>query len=102
MEEALLSIAHFSQLEHLLCTFKTNNPALEKAYHTTCSLRMLARWTVDRNPCDDMNEYYVALLYNALFTLQYFSLSTRQREHAFLSASLLADKLIKKENISGL
>jgi Ternary complex associated domain 9 len=98
MEEALLSIAHFSQLERLLSAFKTENPALEKAYHTTCSLRMLARWAIDRNPRDDMNEYYVALLYNALFTLQFFSLSLRQREHAFLSASLLADKLTKKES----
>jgi CheY-like chemotaxis protein len=102
MEEALLDIAHFSQLERLLSAFKTKNPALEKAYQATCYLRMLARWAIDRNPHDHMNEYYVALLYNALFTLQFFSLSTRQREHAFLSASLLVDKLTKAERISPL
>jgi CheY-like chemotaxis protein len=96
MEKALLSITHFSQLERLSSAFETSNPALAKAYHTTCHLRTLARWAIDRNPSDDMDEYYVALLYDALFTLQFFSLSTRQREHAFLSASLLADKLIKK------
>jgi hypothetical protein len=96
MEEALLNMTHFNQLERLPSTFKTRNLALNKAYHTTCYLRRLALWAIDRNPNASMEEYYVALLYNALFTLQFFSLSTRQREHAFLSASLLADKLIKK------
>ena len=96
MEKALLGITHFSQLERLPSAFKTRNLALAKAYHTTYYLRTLARWAIDRNPRDDMDEYYVALLYNALFTLQFFSLSVRQREHAFLSASLLADKLTKK------
>ncbi len=96
MEEALLGIAHFDQLEHLSSAFPTQNLALVKAYHTTCYLRTLAGWVIDRNPRDDMDEYYVALLYNALFTLQFFSLSARQREHAFLSASLLAEKLTKK------
>jgi DNA-binding response OmpR family regulator len=96
MEEALLGIAHFSQLDRLSSAFQTTNPALEKAYHITCYLRTLARWAIDRNPRDDMDEYYVALLYNALFTLQFFSLSPRQREYAFLSASLLADKLTKR------
>ena len=96
MEEALLSVSHFSQLERLPSSFKTRNLALTKAYHTTCYLRKLALWAIDRNPNATAEEYYVALLYNALFTLQFFSLSTRQREHAFLSASLLADKLTKK------
>jgi len=97
MEEALLSVAHFSQLEHLLSACKIRNPAVEKAYHIICSLRMLARWAIDRNPCDDMDEYYVALLYNALFTLQFLSLSPQQREHALLSASLLAEKVSQQD-----
>jgi DNA-binding response OmpR family regulator len=95
MEETLLGIGHFSQLDRLSSVFKTENLALIKAYQITYHLRTLARWAVARNPRDDMDEYYVALLYNALFTLQFFSLSTQQREHAFLSASLLADKLTR-------
>ena len=96
MEEALLSITHFSQLERLASVFEVKNQALAKAYQTTSHLRILARWAIDRNPCGDMDEYFVALLYNALFTLQFLSLSARQREHALLSASLLVDQLIKK------
>jgi len=96
MEETLLSITHFSQLECLSSALETKNQALAKAYQTTCHLRKLARWAIDRNPHDNMDEYYVALLFNALFTLQFFSLSLRQREHAFLSACLLTDHLVKK------
>ena len=92
----MLSITHFSQLARLASVFEVKNQALAKAYQTTSHLRILARWAIDRNPCDDMDEYFVALLYNALFTLQFLSLSARQREHALLSASLLVDQLIKK------
>jgi hypothetical protein len=40
-----------------------------------------------------MSEYDIALLYNALNTVQFSSLSQTQREHALLCASLLVDKL---------
>ncbi len=92
MEEALGRINKFSQLDTLAPTLRTRNAALAKAYATTLALRKLAWWTIDQNPSDDMKEYYTALLLNALNTLQFFSLSKRQREHALLSASLLVSK----------
>ena len=93
MEKVLCSIERFSQVEQLVGQFQTRNVALAKAYDTVVQLRLLACWMVDQNPSDDIGEYYVALLYNALNTLQFSSLSTRQHEHALLSASLLTDKL---------
>lgn len=93
MEEALCSIERFSQVEQLTTAFSTENPALAKVYATVVHLRTLARWLVKSNPGDDISEYYIALLYNAMNTLRFSSLPPRQREHALLGASLLADKL---------
>jgi CheY-like chemotaxis protein len=94
MEEALLEdIQRFSQVEQLKSKFSTANQALIKTYATVVHLRTLARKLVEQNPNDDISEYHVALLYNALNTLRFSSLSLTQREHALLSASLLADRL---------
>src|SRR5216683_2115205 len=94
MEEALLeNIERFSQVEHLTHRFPTQKAALAKAYDTILHLRMLAHKLVAKNPSDDISEYYIALLYSALYTLCFSSLSSCQREHALLSASLLADQL---------
>ncbi len=93
MEEALCSIERFSQVKHLTTRWSTTNQLLAKAYKTVVHLRTLAHGLVGQNPNDDMSEYYIALLYNALYTLQFSSLSPGQREHALLSASLLADRL---------
>ena len=93
MEEVLCSIEHFSQLEQLETKLPMENQILAKAYATVVHLRTLARRLVHQNPNDDMSEYYIALLYNALNTLRYYSLPLRQREHALLCASLLADRL---------
>jgi CheY-like chemotaxis protein len=93
MEEALCSIERFSQVDRLVTGFSTANPALAKAYATVVHLRSLAHWLVGQNPHDDMSEYFIALLYNALRTLPFSSLQAGQREHALLSASLLVSKL---------
>jgi DNA-binding response OmpR family regulator len=94
MEEALCSIEHFNQVEQLANRLSTGNQALAKAYATIVHLRTWARKLVEQNPSDDMSEYYIALLYNALSTIRFTSsLPTGQREHALLSASLLADQL---------
>jgi CheY-like chemotaxis protein len=93
MEEALCSIDRFSEVEHLAHSFSTQNPVLAKAYETVVHLRTLAFKLVEQNTQADINEYYIALLYNALNTLWFFSLSTIQCEHALLCASLLADRL---------
>ncbi len=93
MEEALCSIDHFSQVKALASAFTTTNPALAKAYATIVHLRNWAAHMVEFNPDDDISEYYIALLYIALNTLRNSSLPPVQREHALLSASLLADHL---------
>jgi hypothetical protein len=94
MEEMLLdNIQLYNQVEQLATSFSTGNPALAKAYATVMHLRKLTRKLVEHIPSDDFSEYYMALFYTALNTLQFFSLSSRQREHALLCASLLADWL---------
>lgn len=93
MEEALCSIDRFSQMEHLASKFSTENPSLAKAYATATHLRTLASKLAPQRPSDDMNEYYIALFYNAINTLRTYSLPSRLREHALLCASLLASRL---------
>ena len=93
MEETLCSIDRFSQLEQLATNFSTENQALAMAYATVVHLRKSARRLVEQNPSNDISEYYIALLYNAMNTIRFTSLSSGQREHAVLSASLLADRL---------
>ena len=93
MEEALNSIQHFSQVEQLATALSTENTALAKTYATVVHLRKVARRLVVQNPSDDISEYYIALLYNAMNTLRFASLPSGQREHAVLCASLLADRL---------
>jgi hypothetical protein len=93
MERVLFSISNFSKLKSLSASYTTTNPALEKTYQTVLHLRKLASWLVERNPANDMSEYYIALFYLSLETLQFFSLHTEQRERALLSASLLVDIL---------
>ncbi len=93
LEEKLCSIDRFSQVDQLLDPFPTNNPALARAYATVVHLRVLARQLVRQNPNDDLSEYYIALFYNAVNILRFSSLPLGQREHALLSASILADRL---------
>ena len=93
MEETLISINRFSQMDLLPATLPTANAALAKAYAIVFHLRTWARKLVEKNPSDDASEYYVALLYNALNTMRFASLSSLQREHAILCASLFAEKL---------
>ncbi len=93
MEEALCSIDRFSQVEQLAPKLSTENQSLAKAYATIVHLRKLACRLVEHSPSDDISEYYIALFYSALNTLQFFSLPLGLREHALLCASLLADRL---------
>jgi DNA-binding response OmpR family regulator len=93
MEQALCSIKHFSEVDQLEGRFQTDNKQLAKAYDIVVHLRKLAAQAVRRNPNDDFNEYYAALLFNALNTLRFASLEQEQREYALLSASLLTRKL---------
>jgi DNA-binding response OmpR family regulator len=97
MERALCSISYFSQVDQLEGFFYTANPALAKAYISTVHLRSLARYMVRHNPNDDFHEYYAALLYNAFKTIRFRTLEQDQREHALLSACLLAERLEQAE-----
>lgn len=93
LEEALCSIERFSQVKELASRFSTTNQAVAKAFSTVVYLRGLAKRLVEQHITDNFSEYYIALLYNALNTLRFSSLSVELREHALLSASLLIDRL---------
>ena len=94
LEETLLdNIQSSNRVEQLATSFPTGNTALAKAYAIVTHLHKLARGLVQQNPNNDIREYYIALFYTALNTLQFFSLPSVQREHALLCASLLADRL---------
>lgn len=98
MEQVLCNceVKDFKQVEQLINAFSTQNQALAKAFATVVHLRSLAGWMVDKNSKARMREYYVPSFYNALKSLSYSSLDETQREHALLSASLLANCLITK------
>jgi hypothetical protein len=98
MEQVLChcDVKDFKQVEQLTNTFSTHNQALAKAFATVVHLRSLAEWMVDKNSKARMREYYVPSFYNALKSLNYSSLDETQREHALLSASLLATCLTSK------
>ncbi len=92
MEEVLCSASHFGQLQQMTSEFAVGNRALEKAFASVIHLRTLAAKKVMQGRNDDLNEYYIALFYNALNTLKFPTLETVQHEHALLCASLLADR----------
>jgi hypothetical protein len=93
MEQTLNQCAKFSELDELATAFPTENQALAKNFASVIYIRKLARQLVAQNPSDDMGEYYIALLYNGLNNIRFHSLKTVQREHALLSASLIAKQL---------
>ncbi|GAC1386603.1 MAG: hypothetical protein NVSMB33_16160 [Ktedonobacteraceae bacterium] len=93
MEEILCNIGQFSEVDDLATRLPTTNQALAKAYTTVVHLLTLAKGLVAPNPGNDISEYYIALFYNAMNTLRFYTLSSTQREHALLCASLLADRL---------
>ena len=97
LEETLNKVDHFSQLDQLPPNLVTSNAAIAKAYDVVLYLRKQAYRLVQQNPHDDMNEYYVALLYTAMNTLRFSTLSDVQLEHALLCASLLADRLLASQ-----
>jgi hypothetical protein len=93
LEEALCSLNRFGEAEDLPNRFSSTNPAVAKAFDVALHLLTRARRLVAQNPHDDIGEYYAALLFNALNTLRFYSVPNLQRQHALLSASLLAERL---------
>lgn len=93
LEDLLASCTQFRQVECLLSDFPTENVALTKVFATCVHLRAIAHKIMAQNGQGDMREYYVALMYFALNTIRFYSLPKIQREHALLSASILAERL---------
>lgn len=93
LEERLLSVNQFQQLDTLDSIFSTNNPEIEKTFKIIIHLRKIAYQIAGQNMNDDMSNYYIALTYLALNMIRFSTLPTIQREHALLSASLLVGKL---------
>jgi hypothetical protein len=93
MEETLLSVRNYSHLKRIVNKFPTDNKALAKAYASIIHLRKLVGKITGLKVSDDMSEYYIGLLYHAMNTLRFSSLSLLQREHALLCSSLLIDIL---------
>lgn len=93
MEQTLLEAERFSDVESLDGLLRTSNLPLAKSFATAVHLRRLAAAQARRNPRADMAEYYTASLYYALNTIRFWNLPPLQREHALLSAALLAERL---------
>lgn len=98
LEESLCRMHRFSDVDRLHQDFASDNPAIIKTFEVATHLLARARKLVSQNPHDDIGEYYAALLFNALNTVRFYSLPNLQRQHALLSASLLADKLWRAPN----
>jgi CheY-like chemotaxis protein len=93
VEDVLCSIQRFSDVSKLISAFKTHNSAVAKAYESVVYIRTLAQRLVGQNPKDDIAEYYIALLCYSVNSIRFYSWPSIQRQHALLSASLLADHL---------
>lgn len=93
MEQTLIGIKRFSHLNQLPAILSSGNQALAKAYATVIHLRTLASKLIEQSPIDNMDEYYTALLYNAISALSSTKLTAGQREHAWLCVNLLAEQL---------
>lgn len=91
LEETLCAVEEFEQIERAAEGCATSNLHLTKACATVLHLRAIARRLVAQNRESDISEYNIALFYYALNAIRFYSLSGLQRQHALLSASLLAD-----------
>ncbi|HEV3077576.1 MAG TPA: response regulator [Thermoanaerobaculia bacterium] len=93
LEEELLSRKRLGEFDMLSGRLATGNAALAKAHAAVVHLRHLAAEQVRRNPANDIDEYWIALLFYSLRLIRFWDLATVQREHALLSAALLAERL---------
>lgn len=91
MERTLWGITRFSDLDRLSSTLEDVTPEIRKAYEISLYLRQIARQITLRS--DDFSEYSIASCYCALNLTRFYALPMVQREHALLSASLIADQI---------
>src|SRR5262249_21927430 len=93
LEESLLEVRRWSDLPSTATRLDSSNKALLKCHAVVRYLRSLAAEQVSRNPKSEVSEYLIPLLYFALNHVRFWDLPTVQREHAFLSAALLAERI---------
>jgi CheY-like chemotaxis protein len=94
LEQALMRAEKFETLPDLVNQCPIVDPVIDKAYQSIIYLRQLAYHLTKDNPDTDINEYYVALFYFAIRAIKFTdTMTSTQREHALLSASLLAKRL---------
>lgn len=94
LEEVFCNVDSYAQLETVTSPLFGHNESLRKAFALVLFLRKLAGQVMASHRQAEINEYDTALFYIALNTLRFTrSLDAVQREHALLSASLLADRL---------
>ncbi|HXM71342.1 MAG TPA: response regulator [Thermoanaerobaculia bacterium] len=93
LEEDLLARKRLGEFDAQSGRLSTSNQALAKTHAAVVHLRRLAADQVRRNPGNDIGEYSIALLFYALRLIRFWDLPMVQREHAMLSAALLAERL---------
>ncbi|HTK08732.1 MAG TPA: response regulator [Ktedonobacteraceae bacterium] len=94
MEHHLCNGRHFEQWDHIPPPFHSDNQQLVKAYTTILHLRQLFyKYLALASSTTIAQEYAIALLYHALYHFSCVPLSSTQREHALLYASLLSQYL---------
>jgi DNA-binding response OmpR family regulator len=100
LEKSLVEVENFNQLSNLKNSFHTENEHLSKAFLSLINLRMLAAQILP-NKKSDFSEYQITLFFYALSSIRFAStLETVQRQHALLSASVLAEHL-KQRGVYG-
>jgi anti-anti-sigma factor len=88
-EEEILKPEKFEQIPQI--TFSLKSPWMEKIYRMVQRLREFANVVTLLE--EDISQYYLALLYLTLQVLRYPQISEFTKRYAFLSASLICEKL---------
>lgn len=93
MERVLATTSRTDQITELTGNFGTANPALRKAFETSVQLRKIAARLIEGGGLADFSEYQVASLFLAVNLIRFYAVPQVQREHAFLAACVLAERL---------
>lgn len=100
LETALSKIGNAAQLADAADSFQSDNQYISKTFSTILRLRAIALQLLP-NLRSDFSEYQLSLLLYALSSIRFTStLETAQRQHALLSACLLAENL-KQRGVYG-
>ncbi|MEM8993995.1 MAG: response regulator [Acidobacteriota bacterium] len=92
LEEALLECDRFAELSEL--RLESDNPRLSDTFELCLFIRSLAGKQLASKVRDDFREYQAASFFHSINFVRFFDNSRALREHAFLSAALVAGKLM--------